>query len=137
MLGGRGAVVVVQEVLRDPGALGFPVRPDAHDAVMNVIAADCDVDGGVQLDARHFRAAQFHHGVDMVDVVVLYEGEDAAHAAYDAALLAVVDVVAADDVGANSFLEPAVVLAAADRVALHLGRALDVLSGEEVFVFGV
>ena len=73
----------------------------------------------------------------MVDVVVLYKGEDAAHAAYDATLLAVVDVVAADDVGAYPFLEPAVILAAADRVALHLRRALDVLIGEEVLVFGV
>ncbi len=130
-------MVVVQEVLRNARALGFPVRPNAHDAVMDVIAADGDVDGGVYLDARHFRAAQFHHGVDMVDVVVLYQREDAAHAAYDAALLAMVDVVAAYDVGAYFFLEPAVVLSAADRVALHLRRALDVLCGEEVLVFGI
>lgn len=131
------AVVVVQQVLGYAGALGFPVRPDAHDAMVDVIAPYNDVYGGVELDAGHFGAAQFHHVVDMVDVVVLDKREDAAHAAYDAALFAVVDVVSSNDVRADFFLEPAVVLSAADRVALHLRRAFDVLICEEVFVFGI
>ena len=105
--------------------------------MVDVISSDDNVYGGVELDAGHFGAAQFHHIVDMVDVVVLDKGEDAAHAAYDAALFAVVDVVSSYDVRADIFLEPAVVLSAADGIALHLRRAFYVLICEEVFVLGV
>src|SRR5699024_3765727 len=120
LLGEFRLLVVVQQVLGDAGALGLPVTPDAHGAVVDVIAAEGDVDGGVHLDARDLGAAELHHVVDVVDVVVLDEREHAADAADDAALLAVVDVAAADDVAADFLLQPAVVLAAADGVALHL-----------------
>ena len=35
-------VVVVQQVLRDARALRLPVAPDAHRAVMDMVAADLD-----------------------------------------------------------------------------------------------
>ena len=133
----RGRVVVVEEVATDAGALSLPVEPDAHGGVVDVVAADRHVDGGVQLDARDLRARQLLHVVDVVDVVVLDRGEHAAHAADDAGLLAVVDVAAADDVVADALLGPAVVLAAADRVALHLRGALDMARREVVVVLGV
>ena len=137
LLGELRLLVVVQQVLGDAGALGLPVAPDAHGAVVDVVAAEGDVDGGVHLDARDLGAAELHHVVDVVDVVVLDEREHAAHAADDAALLAVVDVAAADDVAADLLLQPAVVLAAADGVALHLRGALDMLEGEIVVVVRV
>ena len=121
------AHVVMEQIPGHPGALGLPVQPDAFDAVMDVIPADGHVDGGVQLDARGFRAAQLGGGADMMDMAVLNGGEDRAHAADDAGLLAVVHLAAADDVVADLFLQPAVILPAAHRVALHLGRALDML----------
>ena len=68
---------------------------------------------------------------------VLDEGEHAAHAAYDAGLLAVVDMVAADDVAAHLFLQPAVILASANRVTFHLGRTLYVFIGKVMVVIRV
>ena len=127
-------LVVVHQVLRDARALRLPVRPDPHCVVVDVVAAHDHVDRGVQLDAGDLGPAELHHVVDMMDMVVLNDREDAAHPSDDAALLAVVDIVAADDVAADLLLHPAVVLAAADRVALHLCRALDVLIGEVVVV---
>ena len=124
----------MQQVLADACALRLPVAPDAHRAVVDPVAPDRHIDGGVHLDAGDLCAAQLHHVVDVVDVVVFDQREHAAHASDDAALLAVVDVAAADDVPADLLLEPAVVLAAADGVALHLGRALDMPGGEVVVV---
>ena len=135
--GERGLLVVVQQVLGDAGALGLPVAPNAHGAVVDAVAAENHVDGGVQLNAGNLGAAQLHHVVDVVDVVVLDDGEHSAHAADDAALLAVVDVAAAHDVAAHVLLQPAVVLAAAHGVTLHLGGGLHVLHGEVVVVVGV
>ena len=105
--------------------------------MVDVIASHYDVDGCVELDACNFSTAQFHHVVDVMDVVVFDDGEYCTHTADDAALLTVVDVVAADDVAADVFLEPAVILAAAYRVTLHLRRALELLICEVVVVLGI
>ena len=110
----RRALVVVQQILRDARALRLPVAPDAHGAVMDVVAANHHVNRRVQLDARDFRAAELLHVVDVVDVVVLNHGIDRAHTSDDARLLAVVDVAAADDVAADVFLQPTVILPAID-----------------------
>ena len=134
LLGERRTLVVMQQVLADARALCLPVAPDAHRAVVDPVAPDRHIDGRVHLDAGNLGTAQLHHVVDVVDVVVLDQREHAAHASDDAALLTVVDVAATDDVPADLLFEPAVVLAAADGVALHLGRALDMPGGEVVVV---
>src|SRR5699024_11956945 len=66
----------------------------------------------------------------VVDVVVFNQGKDPAHPADDAALLAVVNVAAANDMAADFFLQPAMVLPAANGIPLHLGGALEVVMGE-------
>ena len=104
---------------------------------MDVIASHYYVDGCVELDACNFSTAKFHHVVDVMDVVVFDDGEYCTHTADDAALLTVVDVVAADNVAADVFLEPAVILAAAYRVTLHLRRALELLICEVVVVLRI
>ena len=60
-----------------------------------------------------------------------------AHTADDTALLTVMDVVSADDVAADLLLQPSMILAAAYGVALHLGRALDLLISKVVVVVRV
>ena len=124
----------MHQVLGEPGALGLPVGPDAHGAVVDVIPAEDHINGSVELDAAHFRTGELLGVIDVVDVVILDDGEHTAHAAHDARLLAVVNVAAADDVGAHRLLRPAVVLGDAYRVPLHLGGALHVLVGEVVVV---
>ena len=133
-IGTGGNMVVVHQVLGEPGALGLPVGPDAHGAVVDVVPAEDHIDGGVELDAAHLGAGELLGVVDVVDVVVLDDGEHAAHSAHDAGLATVMDVAAADDVGANGLLGPAVVLGDAHRIPLHLGGTLHVLVGEVVVV---
>jgi len=79
-----------------------------------MIAADDNVYCSMHLYSGNLGAAKFLHVVDMVNVVVLDYAEDAAHTSDDAALLAMVDVAAADDMAADILLQPAMVLAAAD-----------------------
>src|SRR5690606_15001965 len=52
------AGVAVVEVAGDPGALGLPVQPGAERAVVDAVAADDDVDRGVQLDAADLVAEE-------------------------------------------------------------------------------
>ena len=91
----------------------------------------------MELDAGNFSAAKFHHVIDVMNVVVFDDGENSAHTTDDAALLAVVDVVAADDVAADVLLEPAVVLSSADCITLHLRGALKMLICEVVVVLRI
>ena len=53
----RRQPIVVQEVLRDARTLCFPVCPDAHDAVVDVVSSHEDVDRRMELDARDLSAA--------------------------------------------------------------------------------
>ena len=46
-----GLLIIVEEVLADPRALGFPVGPDTHRAVVDMIPSHDDVDCRVELDA--------------------------------------------------------------------------------------
>ena len=70
-------------------------------------------------------------------MVVLDDGKYTAHPSNNAALFTVVDITAADDMAADLFLEPSVVLTAADRVTFHLGRAFDMPVCKIMVVVGV
>ena len=129
-----GHAVVVEQVAADPGALGLPVQPDAAGAVVEVVAPDDYVDGRVELDAADLGARQIPLVVDVVDVVVLNDGEDAAQVAHDAGLAAVVDVAAPDGVGADGLFAPAVDLGDEGAVPLGLGAVLVFVVGPLVVV---
>src|SRR5581483_6951752 len=100
-------VVAVVQVARDACALGLPVEPGAERAVVDAVAADLDVDRGVQLDAGDLVAVELALEGDVVDVVVLDRGEHAAEVADDAFLPAVEDRVAPDHVRADVLAVPA------------------------------
>ena len=118
------AVVVVEEVPRDAGALRLPVQPGAERAVVDAVVADDDVDGRVQLDAADLVAVELALEGDVVDVVVLDRGEHAAEVADDAVLAAVVDRVAADDVRADVLAVPADLAGGEHRLELVLVAGL-------------
>ena len=101
---------------------------------MNMIASHDDIDCGMHLDAGDLCAAQLHHVIDVMNVIVLDYAEDTTHTAYDSALLAVMNVVAADDVAPDFLLEPAMILAAADCIALHLCGALYMFCSKEMVI---
>ena len=68
--GAVGSVVVVKQVLGDPGTLRFPVTPEAHCTVVKMVAPVDNIDGGVHLDPGDFSPGQLLHVVNVVDVVV-------------------------------------------------------------------
>src|SRR5687767_13793108 len=74
----------------------------------------------MELDATDIVSIELPLEGDVVDVVVLDRGEHAAEVADDAVLAAVVDGVAADDVGSDVFPVPADLLGGEDRLELVL-----------------
>ena len=131
------ALVVMQQILRYACALCLPVAPDAHRAVVDVVAAHRHVDRCMHLDTCDLCSPLLHHIVDVVDMVVLNDTEYTTHTADDTALLTVMDVISADDMAADLLLQPSMILAAAYGIALHLGRALDLLISKVVVVVRV
>ena len=129
-----GAEVVVQEIAGDSGSLCFPVAPDTHPAMMDVISAEGYVDGSMELDSCDLSSAELLHVIDVMDVVILDDRENASHSSYNAGLFAMVDVTSSDDVSAYGLLGPAVILRAAYRISLHLSGALKMLMEEVVVV---
>src|ERR1700759_40418 len=85
-------VVPVVEVARDARPLRLPVEPDAQRAVVDAVVPDLDVDRGVQLDAGDLVSVELALERDVVDVVVLDRGEDAAEGADEPVLPEVKDV---------------------------------------------
>ena len=130
-------MVVMQQIARDAGALRLPVAPDAHGAVMDVVAAERDVDRRMEFYAGDLGSTELLHVVDVVDMVVFDRAEHTAHAAYYAGLLTMMYMTATDYVVAYILLEPTVILAAADGISFHLRGALDILVGEEMVVFRI
>ena len=91
----------------------------------------------MQFDTGDFCTSEFHHIIYMVDVVIFDHAEDTSHASDDAALLAVVYVVAAYDVPAYVLFEPSVILPAADGIPLHLSRTFYIFRSKVVVVVRV
>ena len=121
------SLVIVKIIAADPCALSFPVTPDPHCGVMDMVPPDYYIDRRVQLDPRDLSAAQLHHVIDIMYVVVLDDAEDTAHTADDTALLTVMYIVMTYYVAADILFEPSVILPAADRISLHLCRTLHIL----------
>ena len=87
----------------------------------------------MEFDSGNLRSSKLLHVVNVMNMVILYDREYAAHTSNDAGLLTVVDVTAAHDVGADGLFCPAVILCTAYRISLHLRRAFHVF-GEKVVV---
>ena len=105
--------------------------------MMNMIAAHNHIDCCMHLDSGDLRSALLHHIIDVVDVVVLNHTEHTAHPADDSSLLTVVDIIPADDMTADIFLQPSMVLAAAHGVTLHLCRAFYLLISKIMIVIRI
>ena len=89
-----------------------------------MVVADDRVDRAVEFDAGHFGPDEQPPHVDVVDRIARDGAEHGAHAADDARLLAVRNVVVAHDVVADVLLRPAVFQGALDRLDVAFGRVL-------------
>ena len=129
-----GEAVVMQEVLGDTGSLCLPVTPDSHPAMMNMVPAENNVDSRMELNTCDLRTAKLLHAVNVMDMVILDNGEYASHSSYDTGLLTVMDVASSDDMSAHGLLGPSVILSTAYRISLHLGRTLNMLMEEVIII---
>lgn len=57
LFGERRPLVVMEQVLGNPGSLSLPITPDPHGAVMDIIAAENNVDRRMHFDPGDFGAA--------------------------------------------------------------------------------
>ena len=102
--------------------------------VVDMVSPEDHVNGCMQLDGGNLSAAQLHHVVDMMNVVILNNAEHTAHTPHDSGLLTMMDVAAPNDMAAYFFFEPSMILPTADSIPLHLCRAFHMLIGKIVVV---
>ena len=122
----RRTLVVMEQVLGNPCSLCFPVAPDTHGTVMNVIASISDINGCMHLDTCNLCTALFHHVVDVMDMVVFDHTEYTAHTTDDTTLFTVMNIISADNMTSYLFFQPAMILSAAYGITFHLCRAFDI-----------
>ena len=115
---------MVKKVLGDPGSLCLPVQPQASRTVVNVVVPVSNVDGGVHLDATDFGPGQVLADINIVDIIIFNQGADTTEVPNDSGLPTVMDMVAADNMGAHMLLIPALVGSLANGVPLSLGTIL-------------
>jgi len=89
-------------------SLSHPVEPDPAGAAIHVVIADRAIDGRVDLYAGHLGAGEQAPHVNLVDRVIGDSTEDCAQAADNARLLAVGDVVPANDMMTDGLLVPSI-----------------------------
>lgn len=130
-------LIVVKCIARHARSLRLPVQPQSACTMVNVIMRNDGVNGGVQLNAADFGAVQFLLVVDMVNVVVLNHGENAAKMPGNACLPTVVNVAAADNVAADMRPIPAFQLRLADGVPFILRSMFQPEAAPLVFVIGL
>ena len=64
--------VFIEKISRHSNALRFPVKPDTERCVMNDIALDHGINGGVEFDAADLIPDEFKFHADIIDVVVFH-----------------------------------------------------------------
>src|SRR5699024_8880885 len=124
-------------VLGNTGTLSLPVAPDSHSTVMDMIPAVDHVNSRMHFDAGNFCSAQFHHVVDVMDMVILDNREYPSHTSDDSALFAVMNIAAADNMTSYFFLQPASVLALAYSITLRLRGSFYRFIGRVMVVVGI
>ena len=111
---------MVEQVLCHPGTLCLPVQPKTARAMVDMIAAEDNVDGGVHFNSADFCAGQILLVIDIMNMVIFYNGKNAAKMSDNTGLSAVMDMAAASDMGTDMFFIPAFIGSLADAVTFML-----------------
>ena len=127
--------VVVKGVLSNSRALRLPVEPESAGAVVDAVAADDRVNGGVELNSADLRSGEILLKIDVVYMVILDKRKSAAEMPDDTGLTAIVDIAAAHDVAAYALLRPALAHGKAHYLALCLSAVLELFPEPFIVVF--
>ena len=91
----------------------------------------------MHLNSGNFCSAQFHHIVDMMNMVVLNDTEYTTHSTNNTTLLTMMDIVSTDNMTSYIFLKPAMILSAAYCISFHLGWTLNVFISKIMIVIRI
>ena len=133
-LGILWGLVGIKQVPGNSCSLGLPVQPQAAGAVVDPIAHDLGINGGMELDARDLLPQDQLLDIDVMDVILFDPAEGRPQMPHNARLLTVVDTAVADSMVADAFLAPAQLPGGADRFALQLGAVLETSPAPAVFI---
>lgn len=100
---------------------------------MNVISSEDHINCGMELNSGNLRSAKLLHVIDMMNVIVLDNGEYASHTSNDTRLLTVVDITASNNMRAYCLFGLAIILRTTDGISLHLCRTFH-MPGKEIVV---
>ncbi len=93
---------------------------------MEVVSANDYVDRRMHLDTADLCAGQVLLIINMMNMVVLDDGEYAGKMPYDTGLSAVMNITASDNMGTDPLLGPALPLCLTDAVTLRLSTMFQV-----------
>ena len=113
-------LAVEADVAVEMRALRLPVEPYGAVAAIEHVVVNLRIERGVELDARNLRAVVRLLMVDMVDAVAVNLAEHGAQMADDGALLALINLIIADDMAADMRFVPVAVHGAEDDLLLAL-----------------
>ena len=130
-------LIVMEQVLRKSCTLSFPITPDSHSTMMNMISSHNNINCSMHFNSGNFCSAQFHHIVDMVNMIILNNTEYTTHTPDNTSLLTVVDIVSADNMTSYFFLKPAMILSTAYRVSFHLSLTLNIFISKIMIIFRI
>ena len=91
---------------------------------MEVVSANDYVDRRMHLDTADLCTGQVLLIINMMNMVILDDGEYTAKMTYDTGLSAVMNITATDNMGTDPFLGPALPLCLTDAVTLRLSTML-------------
>ena len=112
--------IVMEEISCNAGSLCLPVKPQTTGAVVDMVAAENNIDSSMHFDTANLCSCQILLVINVVDMVVFNNREYASKMSYNTCLTAVMDFTSAHNMGTDVFFIPSFIGSLADAVAFCL-----------------
>ena len=96
----------MEQVLCNTGSLCLPVKPQTTGAVVDMVAAENNIDSSMHFDTANLCSCQILLVINVVDMVVFNNREYASKMSYNTCLTAVMDLTSAHNMGTDVFFIP-------------------------------
>ena len=130
-------LIIVQQILSDSCALCFPVTPNSHCAVVNVVASHNNINCSVHFYSCNLSTAKLHHIVDMVNVIIFDDTKYTTHTTDNSTLFTMMNIVSTNYMSTDFLFQPTIILSTTYRITLHLSSTFNMLSCIEITVFWI
>ena len=112
--------IVMEEISCNAGSLCLPVKPQTTGAVVDMVAAENNIDSSMHFDTADLCSCQILLVVNVMNMVVFNNREYASKMSYNTCLTAVMDLTSAYNMGTDVFFIPSFIGSLADAVAFCL-----------------